>query len=140
MSADFIDSNVFVYLFDETEGRKQARARTIVSEAAATHTGVISFQVVQEVLNVVSAKMARPLRPADTQQLLDAVLVPLWKVNPTPALYGRALDLHARYRYGFYDSLIIAAALEAGCTRLLSEDLQHGQRIEDLVIEDPFRS
>ena len=38
----------------------------------------------------------------------------------------------------FYDSLIVAAALEAGCTRLLSEDLQHGQQIEGLTIENPF--
>jgi len=42
------------------------------------------------------------------------------------------------YRYGFYDSLIIAAALEAGCTRLLTEDMQDGQRIETLTIENPF--
>jgi predicted nucleic acid-binding protein len=53
-------------------------------------------------------------------------------------LYQRALDIQARYRYGFYDALIIAAALEAGCIRLYSEDLQHGQRIERLTIENPF--
>jgi predicted nucleic acid-binding protein len=53
-------------------------------------------------------------------------------------LYQRALDIQARYHFGFYDALIIAAALEAGCTRLYSEDLQHGQRIERLTIENPF--
>jgi predicted nucleic acid-binding protein len=53
-------------------------------------------------------------------------------------LYQRALDIQARYHYGFYDALIIAAALDAGCTRLYSEDLQHGQRIERLTIENPF--
>jgi predicted nucleic acid-binding protein len=50
-----------------------------------------------------------------------------------------ALDLQTRYRYGFYDSLVIAAALDAGCTRLYSEDLQDGQRIEGLTVENPFR-
>jgi len=57
---------------------------------------------------------------------------------PSTALYDRALDLHSRYRFSFYDSLIVAAALEANCTRLFSEDLQHGQRVEGLVIENPF--
>ena len=57
---------------------------------------------------------------------------------PSHALYRRALEIQARYRYGFYDSLIIAAALEAGCQRLLSEDMQHGQQIEHLRIVNPF--
>jgi predicted nucleic acid-binding protein len=60
-------------------------------------------------------------------------------VAATPALYHRALDIKARYRFGFYDSLIVAGALAAGCRRLVSEDLQHGQRIEDLEVHDPFR-
>ncbi|MBA3636750.1 MAG: PIN domain-containing protein, partial [Rubrobacteraceae bacterium] len=67
------------------------------------------------------------------------VLGPLWTVSPSLALYRRTLDLQARYRYSFYDSLIIAAALDAGCTRLYSEDLQDGQRIEGLTVENPFR-
>lgn len=57
---------------------------------------------------------------------------------PTPTLYQRCLDLQARYNYGFYDSLILAAALHAGCSRLLSEDFHHGQRIEGLTLENPF--
>lgn len=58
---------------------------------------------------------------------------------PTVDLYTRALDLHKRYRYSFYDSLILAAALEAGCVRLYSEDFQDGQQIEGLTLENPFR-
>lgn len=46
--------------------------------------------------------------------------------------------IRSRYHYGFYDSLIVAAALEAGCARLSTEDLQHGQKIEGLLIENPF--
>lgn len=60
-------------------------------------------------------------------------------VMPSSALYGRALELQARYHYSFYDSLILAAALESGCTRVLSEDLQDCQRIEGLTIENPFK-
>jgi predicted nucleic acid-binding protein len=58
---------------------------------------------------------------------------------PTIATYERALDVRSRYGFAFYDALIVASALAGGCTRLLSEDFQHGQRIEGLVIEDPFR-
>jgi len=70
---------------------------------------------------------------------LDTVLLPLLQGAASPALYHRALDIQSRYRFSFYDSLIVAAALTAGCSKLLTEDLQHGQRIEHLVIEDPFR-
>ena len=69
---------------------------------------------------------------------LQQVLVPLWRISPSQALYDRALDLQARYRFGFYDALIIAAALDAGCTRLYSGALQDGQQIEGLTIENPF--
>jgi predicted nucleic acid-binding protein len=57
---------------------------------------------------------------------------------PTEALYRSCLRLQDRYRYSFYDSLIIAAALDSGCDRLYTEDLQDGQRIEGLTIVNPF--
>jgi predicted nucleic acid-binding protein len=53
-------------------------------------------------------------------------------------MYRRALDLRARWQLSFYDALIVAAALMAGCQRLLTEDLQHGQQIATLTIENPF--
>ena len=70
---------------------------------------------------------------------LEAVLTPLYRVPASVALYHRGLDVQQRYRLSFYDALIVAAALEAGCRRLWSEDMQHGQRIGQLTIEDPFR-
>jgi predicted nucleic acid-binding protein len=57
---------------------------------------------------------------------------------PTQGLYERALDIQTRYQFSFFDALIVAAALVGGCTRLLSEDLQHAQRIEGLTIVNPF--
>jgi predicted nucleic acid-binding protein len=138
MSAEFIDSNVFVYLFDETDQRKRGIADALIGQALETGRGHISFQVVQETLNVITRKLATPVTPQDARRFLDRVLAPLWRVMPSLALYHRALDIQARHRYGLYDALIIAAALEAGCGRLFSEDLQHGQRVETLTIEDPF--
>ena len=74
------------------------------------------------------------------RRLLNEILMPLWQVNPSAALYQDAVSILGRYGFSFYDSLIVAAALEAGCTRLYSEDLQHGQRIQRLTILNPFTS
>ena len=79
------------------------------------------------------------LQVEQARMYLDSVLLPLMQVSSSPALYHRALDIQSRYRFSFYDSLIVAAALAAGCSRLLSEDLQHGQRVEGLTIVDPFK-
>lgn len=139
MSAEvFLDTNILIYLFDETDARKNQRAEEVVRRTLETGGGCISHQVVQETLNVVTRKLNATRE--DAREFLDHVLIPLWKVNPTRALYRRSLDLQQRYGFSFYDSLIVAAGLEAGCRTLYSEDLQDGQRIEGLTIVDPFRS
>lgn len=140
MSGDFIDSNVFVYLFDETDERKRGTAGRIVESGLQTRSAVISFQVVQETLNVVTRKLAIPMTAEGAKSFMENVLAPLFRVPASIPLYNRALDVQARYRYSFYDSLIIAAALDTGCDRLYSEDLQSGQRIEGLKIENPFET
>ncbi|HMN77136.1 MAG TPA: PIN domain-containing protein [Burkholderiaceae bacterium] len=140
MSVDFLDTNVFVYLFDEADAAKHAVARTLVADALSNGTGAISFQVVQEALNVLTRKLEVIARAADAEDFMQHTLQPLWRVQPSPSLYAAAMRIQQRQEFGFYDSLIVAAALESGCTRLLSEDLQHGQRIGKLRIENPFRT
>ena len=139
MNGEFIDTNVFIYLFDETNDRKRTIADRIVKTALETRTARISHQVVQETLNVVTRKLPSPMTAENAQRFLVQVLAPLWQIMPNIALYRRGLDVQARYGFSFYDSLIIAAALESRCTRLYSEDLQHGQQIEGLTIENPFK-
>ena len=139
MSAEhFLDTNVFVYLFDETNDHKRERAFHLVQESLVNETGCISYQVVQETLNVITRKLNAT--PEKARRMLDDMLMPLWRVNPTQTLYQRSLDLQTRYRFSFYDSLIVAAALESGCKTLFSEDLQDGQKIEGLIIANPFRT
>lgn len=139
MSADFLDTNVFIYTFDSVDPVKRTTARRLVAEAIEQRSGIISSQVVQETLNVLTGKARVRLPPQEASRFLREMLLPLWRGAPTPALYESALSLRDRFGYSFYDSLIVAAALEAGCTRLLTEDLQHGQRVEGLTIENPFR-
>ena len=137
-ASSFIDTNVFVYQLDNSDPRKQAIANELVREALRTQDACISFQVVQECLNVITTKARVPLSGQDAQAYLDAVLAPLLQVGASIELYRRALDLRTRWQFSFYDALIVAAALAAGCTRLLSEDLQHGQKVEQLTIVNPF--
>ena len=137
MSAeDFIDTNVLIYLFDETEGDKRELAERLVFRSLENGTGCISYQVVQETMNVVTRKLDAP--PESAQRLLDDILIPLWRTNPTPSLYRLGLGVHAGYGFSFYDSLIVAAAIEAGCERLYTEDLQHGQQVQGVTIQNPF--
>ncbi len=125
MSAEhFLDTNVLVYSVDEGVPEKPQCVRELVAQSSTDASGCISYQVVQETVNVLTGKFGTPLDRV--RRLLDEVLIPLWEINPTGSLYQSALSLQSRYGFSFYDSLIIAAALEAGCTRLYSEDMQHG--------------
>jgi predicted nucleic acid-binding protein len=134
----FLDTNIFVYTFDEISSVKRARARELVELAPTTRLGVVSHQVIQEFLNVASQKFSVPLSNADCRAYLEQVLAPLWRVSPTVALCLRALDIRERSGYGFYDALIVSAALEAGCRILYSQDLQHGRQFGSLTLVDPF--
>jgi predicted nucleic acid-binding protein len=74
----------------------------------------------------------------DIRQYAAVVLRRLLAVNSSMPLYQAALDIVERYRFGWYDSLIVAAALQAGCGILYSEDMQHRQRIETMQVLNPF--
>ncbi len=139
MSVDFFDSNVLVYLFDDVSLEKQRIAHDLIRSAIASDTGAISYQVIQETLNVITSKLNPRVPQHEAHHFLDHILVPLWRIMPSSALYERALSIQARYQFGFYDSLIVAAALDAGCTRLYTEDMQHGQQIETLTVTNPFK-
>ncbi len=139
MSADFfLDTNLFIYQLEFLNEQKGSIAESIITQGIASGNACISFQVIQEFLNTIRRKAEIPLGQAETRRYMEAVLFPLWSIMPSQKLYLRALDIQDRYHFGFYDSLIVSAALEAGCKRLYSEDLQHGQRIEILTVENPF--
>ncbi|MCX6567675.1 MAG: PIN domain-containing protein [Candidatus Aminicenantes bacterium] len=134
----FLDTNTFVYTFDERDPGKRDRARALVAEALTDSRGVISYQVIQEFLDAALRKFAKPLTAADAERYLTVVLEPLCAVFASIELYHQAIDISERWKYSFYDSLIIASALQADCTILYSEDLQHGQKIGNLRILNPF--
>ena len=133
----FLDTNILVYTFDQTAPAKQTKAQALL-EQALMGNGCISFQVIQEFLNLALRKFNPPMSEAQAQRYLINVLEPLCTVYPDIALYQQALDVRQRWHFSFYDSVIIAAALTAGCSILYSEDLQHQQQIDTLTILNPF--
>ncbi len=134
----FLDTNVFVYSFDRRAPAKARRATQLIRRAAATRKGIVSYQVVQEFFNVALRRFAQPMTVAEAEQYLATVFRPLMAVHSSQSLYGGALRLSDKYRLSWYDSLILAAAIEGQCSVLYSEDLQHGQRFESLQVENPF--
>jgi predicted nucleic acid-binding protein len=137
-AADFLDTNVLINALDNQVPAKQLIAQQIIAEACSLETAVISYQVVQETLNTIQKKFAGRLSVLQAECFLDQTLMPLMKVMPSPPLWKSALRIQQTMNYTFYDSLIIAAAQTAGCKRLLTEDLQHGQVIDGLKIVNPF--
>jgi predicted nucleic acid-binding protein len=134
----FLDTNVFVYVFDATAPAKAKKAARLVRDAVDTGKGIVSFQVVQEFFNVAFRRFAQPMSGAEAEQYLITVLRPLLAVHSSPALYVEALRIAGKHRVAWYDSIIVASALEGRCETLYSEDFQHGREIEGLRIVNPF--
>ena len=134
----FLDTNIFVYCFDREDKRKQARAETLVGDALQDHLGIISSQVVQEFLNVATRKFSAPMTARQSRAYLETVLAPLCEVFSSIGLYQQAIGIHEETRYSFYDSLMLAAAIEAKCRLVFSEDLHAGQTVRGVTIVNPF--
>ena len=136
--ASFFDTNVLLYTLGDVDQRKRDTANTLIVDAIAADNCCISYQVVQETLNVITRKLTPTMTSEDKQGFVDRMLLPLWRVMPSIGLFREGMSIQDRYRFSFYDSMIVAAALSAGCRRLYSEDLQHGQKIGKLEIVNPF--
>ena len=136
----FLDTNIIVYSFDQSDQRKQSIAQGLIREAIKTGQGIISYQVIQEFLNVATRKFTKSLSIPDSKEYLFDVLEPLCEVFPSFDLYHNALDISGRWQYSFDDAMIISAALHSGCEIVYSEDFQHNLKIQRLRIENPFIS
>jgi predicted nucleic acid-binding protein len=134
----FLDTNILVYSFDNSAPVKRERARALVRALLEKGHGSISWQVVQEFLNVARHKFEVPLSEGEASDYLDQVLRPLWKIFPSAELFQEALLIQRKSQYRFYDSLIVAAAVHAGASILYSEDLQHERVFGKTQIINPF--
>jgi predicted nucleic acid-binding protein len=132
----FVDTNILVYAHDIDEGRKQQKAQEILLGLRQEQSGALSMQVLQEFYNTVTRKLASPLAKDEARAIVEDFAY--WCIETTPEEIKRAFRIEDEARIGFWDALIVAAAIKAGATRILSEDLNPGQAIAGVRIENPF--
>jgi predicted nucleic acid-binding protein len=133
----FVDTNVLVYAHDLDAGEKRERARHWVRELWSSRAGVVSLQVLQEFYVNVTRKIPKALSPKVAKAAVDAYRA--WKVSllEVPDVM-RAIDLSEANRLSLWDALIVIAAARARASVLVTEDLNDGQIIEGVRIENPF--
>jgi len=131
VSADFFDTNILVYAASEIPV-KAARAEELLRAG-----GVVSVQVLNELTLVARRKMK--LTWAETRELIEPYALLLTVVPVTQAVHERGMALGERYGFAVYDAMLVAAALEAGCETLWSEDMHNGLVVEGrLRVVNPF--
>ncbi len=135
----FLDTNILIYAVDTTPAyrKKQEIARKLIATHVQNETGVISIQVLQEFFVVSTGKIKVPLSSEEALEYLQYLSI-LEVVQPNLDMVIAAIHLHHKHLLSFWDALIVASASRAGADRILSEDLNHGQVIEGILIENPF--
>jgi predicted nucleic acid-binding protein len=137
MSAEvFVDTNILVYAYDQKEELKQSVAKGILRTLWDLDSGAVSMQVLQEFYSTMTRKLAAPL-PKDEARLIVNYYA-RWCVATTQADIKRAFQIEDEARINFWDAMIIAAAIKSGATRILSEDLNPGQIVAGIQVENPF--
>jgi len=135
----FVDTNILIYAHDLDAGTKHGVAVSIIEELWENENGVISTQVLQEFYVNVTKKIPNPLSYANTRGIIENYTSWHIETNKADAVLS-ASEIEERYLLSFWDALIIAAASRAKVSKVLTEDLNHGQIIEGMLIENPFIS
>ncbi len=132
----FVDSNILIYAHDADAKSKHDVARSVLAALWSQRAGVLSTQVLQEFYVNVTRKLALPLPKAAARSVVTAYAI--WCREITPAEISSAFRIEDDFRIGFWDALIVASAVRSGASRILSEDLNAGQMIAGIRIENPF--
>ena len=135
----FLDTNVFIHDFDTRDREKSLRSSQLIRSAISTKQGLVSYQVVQEFFNVAFTRFEEPLTLPVAEEYFSTIFKPLLAVQSSPRLFVEAIRIRTQHQFSWYDSLIVAAAQESGCSVLYTEDMQDGRRIGGLKIENPYR-
>ena len=133
----FVDTNILVYTYDSSAGKKWRTSLEILSSLWIHRTGVISTQVIQELFVSLTQKVKNPILPEKAKGIISDLLRWPLVVNDGENIL-RAADLQIKYHFSFWDSLIFQAAIASKSEFLLSEDFQDRQVIESVTILNPF--
>jgi len=132
----FVDTNILIYAHDKDARIKHQVAKAVLRELWSERTGVLSMQVLQEFYVNVTRKISSPLSK-DLARLIVSSYV-IWCPETTATEISAAFRIEDESRIGFWDALIVSSAAKSGAARILSEDLNAGQRIDGILIENPF--
>ena len=132
----FVDTNVLIYAHDVDAKAKHEIAKGVLKELWSQRTGALSMQVLQEFYVNVTRKIPSPLSKSAARPVVESYAA--WCMETTSAEIATAFRLEDECRIGFWDAMIVAAAIRCGAARILSEDLHAGQTIAGIRIENPF--
>jgi predicted nucleic acid-binding protein len=139
MSGEFVDTNILVYAHDTSAGDKRRLASDLVVRVARARSGMLSIQVLVELLVTVTRKIPHPLLMAEAIEIVDDLST--WKVHePRAGDVTAAARIAVRYGISVWDAMIVHAAAELGASVLWSEDLSHGQLYEGVQVQSPFEA
>jgi len=134
----FVDTSVLIYAHDVDAKAKHETAKRVLHGLWSERTGVLSLQVLQEFYVNVTRKIANPLSKESARLVVSTYTT--WCIETTPAEIASAFRIEDESRIGFWDALILASAVKSGADRILSEDLNAGQTISGVLIQNPFAS
>lgn len=132
----FIDTNVLIYAHDIDADAKHKIAKGVLQELWSERTGVLSAQVLQEFYVNVTRKIPSPLSKDLARLVVSSYAI--WCLETTPTEILAAFRIEDESRIGFWDALIVSSAAKSGANRILSEDLNAGQRIAGILVVNPF--
>ena len=132
----FVDTNVLIYAHDRDAGQKHETAKKALRELWSAREGVLSMQVLQEFYVNVTRKIASPLPKATARAIVESYRS--WCFQTTVEEIATAFRIEDEAQLGFWDALVVASASSSGAVRLLSEDLNAGQTILGVQVENPF--
>lgn len=135
MSAEFVDTNILIYAFDPVDPKKHAIAQKLILTLSDAGIGALSIQVLSEFYSISTRKLKHP--PERTHRTLEGFQ--FWAIHsPRHADLLRATTLQQRHQISWWDALIVNSAQQLNAAILWTEDLNHNQRYDNLIVKNPF--
>jgi predicted nucleic acid-binding protein len=133
----FVDTNILIYAYDRMAAEKRDKALDVIKRLWNQGNGVLSTQVLQEFYVNVTKKITHPLSKVKARSIIETYLV--WRIEMIrPEHVLLASEIQERHQLSFWDAMIVISAIQSGAKMIFTEDLNHGQLIEGVIIENPL--
>ncbi|MBS9779291.1 MAG: PIN domain-containing protein [Moraxellaceae bacterium] len=136
----YLDTNILVYAIDQRHDERNQKARKLLEELTQTHEIIVSTQVLQEFYVVCTKKLK--IAPTEVENLINNFMTYLFKKNNVVSsdvdLILQGIQLSISVPLSLWDALVIAGAKRGNCPIMYSEDLNHGQSYQGVLVQNPF--